>query len=135
MIIICASTVGAQTDIFNESWRWAHFTTESGLPSNNIYNIIETADSTLWALSDAGIAWYDGFQWINVPIAKSMLPNFLGPISDYCRDSVIYYFGGICKGGNRVSRISLSQTVPTFTMLFIFRAILSLCMSTTHYIT
>ncbi len=99
MIIICASTVGAQTDIFNESWRWAHFTTESGLPSNNIYNIIETADSTLWALSDAGIAWYDGFQWINVPIVKSMLANYSGQISDYCRDSVIYYFGGICKGG------------------------------------
>lgn len=89
-----------------------HFTTESGFPSNNVVDVIETPDSTLWAVSDAGIEWYDGFQWINVPIAKSAFTNFSGPISDYRKDSIILYrAGGIYVGGKLgFSKIQISDS-------------------------
>jgi PAS domain S-box-containing protein len=39
------------------------FTTVSGLPSNRILDVVETGDSTIWALTSSGLAWYDGFRW------------------------------------------------------------------------
>lgn len=65
----------AQPDLFDESWRWVNFTTESGLPSNNVFDVIETPDSTLWAVCDAGIAWYDGFQWNPVQTSRPSPPE------------------------------------------------------------
>ena len=58
IIAVCALTAAAQIDTFNESWRWVHFTTESGLPSSNVSDIVETPDSTLRAIAGAGGAIY-----------------------------------------------------------------------------
>jgi PAS domain S-box-containing protein len=65
---LCLSIAGpaaltAQTDTFEESWRWALFTTASGLPSDRVLDIVETHDGVVWAATDAGAAWFDGFQW------------------------------------------------------------------------
>lgn len=57
---------------FNESWRWAHFTTESGLPSNRIIQILDSKDSQPWVMTSSGLAWFDGFQW-NVIDSKAGL--------------------------------------------------------------
>ncbi|MBI4535261.1 MAG: hypothetical protein HY708_03215, partial [Ignavibacteriae bacterium] len=51
---------------FDEEWRWVLFTTESGLPSNFVFSVVETNDGTVWVATTAGIAWYDGYQWIPV---------------------------------------------------------------------
>ncbi|MBI3195709.1 MAG: PAS domain S-box protein [Ignavibacteriae bacterium] len=48
---------------FSEDWRWVHFTSESGLPSNVIYQIYETSDSTIGVATPSGLASFDGFQW------------------------------------------------------------------------
>lgn len=53
----------AQTNPLEESWRWAHFSTSSGLPSNIVRDIKDAPDGTPWALTVAGPAWFDGFQW------------------------------------------------------------------------
>ncbi len=44
-------------------WRWVHFTTESGLPSNRIKTIAELDDGTIWAGTLKGLARFDGYQW------------------------------------------------------------------------
>lgn len=46
----------------DDSWRWAVFTTEDGLPSNCIEHVIESGDGTHWAATTRGMAWYDGFR-------------------------------------------------------------------------
>ena len=39
------------------------FTTTSGLPSNRVLDVVETADGTVWAATSSGLAWYDGYRW------------------------------------------------------------------------
>lgn len=56
----------AQFERLYESWRWAHFTTTSGLPSNIVDDIVETDNGTVWASTVFGIAWFDGFRWNKV---------------------------------------------------------------------
>jgi hypothetical protein len=90
VILVVCSLSHAQN--FDESWRWVQFTTESGLPSNNVFDVIETPDSTLWAVCDAGVAWYDGFQWQRVQIPASHLPRINTPVCDYRNDSLLIGF-------------------------------------------
>lgn len=49
-----------------------HFTTESGLPSNQVYDVTESSDGTVWVATAGGLAWFTGYQW--VPIDTSWIP-------------------------------------------------------------
>jgi PAS domain S-box-containing protein len=53
----------SQLETLGDSWRWVHFTAESGLPSNHVYDVIETGDGTVWAPTGEGVARYDGYLW------------------------------------------------------------------------
>ena len=57
-----AQDIDATKSLF-EAWRWVHYTTQSGLPTNHVDDVIETPAGTVWAVTEAGLAWYDGYQW------------------------------------------------------------------------
>jgi len=63
--------LGAQAP-FGDSWRWTEFTTEAGLPSNAVSDVVEARDGTPWAATDGGVAWYDGFQWHAVSAGEEL---------------------------------------------------------------
>jgi PAS domain S-box-containing protein len=46
-----------------ERWRWAHFTRESGLPSDFVSSVTDVPGDGIWVVTRAGIARYDGFVW------------------------------------------------------------------------
>ncbi len=73
--VLSASLPLAQTagEEFHERWRWAHFTTVDGLPSNHIEQLIDLGDTT-YAGTDVGLARYDGWRWTHLG-AKSGLPE------------------------------------------------------------
>jgi PAS domain S-box-containing protein len=53
----------SQNENYYQPWRWVKFTSEFGLPSNYILDVIETEDGTVWAATTSGVAYYDGFLW------------------------------------------------------------------------
>ncbi len=57
-----------------EAWRWAQFTLESGLPSNDITALAETQDGIVWTGTTSGLAWYDDYRW-NTIDSSSGLPR------------------------------------------------------------
>ena len=73
-VLLFFQQADAQFERLYESWRWAHFTTTSGLPSNIVESVIEADDSTVWVSTAKGIAWYDGYRWIPV-IVDSLFPQ------------------------------------------------------------
>lgn len=54
---------GAQTDGFGDVWRWTVFTTESGLPSGAVNDVVRDTDGRYWVATEVGLAWFDGFVW------------------------------------------------------------------------
>ena len=40
----------------NQAWRWVLYTTESGLPSDRVLNVVESTTGVLWAQTGAGLA-------------------------------------------------------------------------------
>jgi ligand-binding sensor domain-containing protein len=72
LLAVWAAPSHAQADTFGESWRWAHFTTAYGLPSNTVYDLAEATDGTVWASTEAGLAWYDGFIWHPVGLSRGL---------------------------------------------------------------
>jgi PAS domain S-box-containing protein len=126
ILVLFALPSVARTQHFDESWRWVHFTTESGLPSNNIYDVIETPDSTLWAVCDAGIAWYDGFQWQPVQLPATHLPNSNTPLCDYRNDSLLIGFDDEWYAVGRQGFVKLS--IPSQCKLKYFSGDTILCL-------
>jgi two-component system, NarL family, sensor histidine kinase UhpB len=82
--LLSVSYAFPQTSTFNEDWRWVSFTTESGLPSNIVKQLIETTDGTVWVITSAGLAWYDGFRWYHVDndSLPQSIPHWISPFSD-----------------------------------------------------
>ncbi len=56
-------TAPATDQVFQDQWRWAHFTVDSGLPSNNVLDVVETPAGTVWASTGGGVAWFDEYRW------------------------------------------------------------------------
>jgi ligand-binding sensor domain-containing protein len=73
----------------NQDWRWVHFTTASGLPSDGVQSIFEDTLGTVWVGTTSGLAWYDGFQWIAIDTTKG-IP----------RDSTVSVYGNIDDSGD-----------------------------------
>ncbi len=46
-LLLFPAPLHAQNDPLYEDWRWVHFTTASGLPSNTIINVVETTEGVV----------------------------------------------------------------------------------------
>ncbi|MBI3766065.1 MAG: hypothetical protein HY277_06145, partial [Ignavibacteriales bacterium] len=107
-------SIQAQSEEFNEEWRWVHFTTESGLPSDHIYEIVETSDGTPWVATSKGLAWYDGFRWHAVPdslgIPIALDASMDGCLTPHGKDKVFanFYEGLYDVSQNSVQKIRLN---------------------------
>lgn len=58
------------TDQFAESWRWVHFTTASGLPSDTVSTAVDLPGDSLWALSRGTVSRFDGYRWRPVDLPE-----------------------------------------------------------------
>jgi len=99
----------AQVFPFQDSWRWAHFTTESGLPSDQVFCIAETPDGTIWAGTQKGLAWFDGYLWHSQDNRHGIPADQISVIEPYGRDSVFCVIRGtLYVGGKDRFRLLLS---------------------------
>lgn len=90
--VLWASVFGKGLLRFDGS-TWALFdTSNSGLPSNDIFDITTAPDGTLWLATSAGLVSYDGQQWTVTNTANSDLP------SDRLRKLAFDHTGGLYVG-------------------------------------
>jgi PAS domain S-box-containing protein len=73
-VLILSSTAPLQgpSETIDVAWRWVPYTTETGLPSNQIVDLVETTTGTLWVTTGSGLAWYDEFRWHQVALPLRM---------------------------------------------------------------
>jgi PAS domain S-box-containing protein len=95
-LLLFAGTGQAQEigEPFQDTWRWVHFTQASGLPSNQVQNIIETADGTPWALTQEGLAWYDGWHWHTIREEGGLPAGLVDYIDVIEGDQILAISGG-----------------------------------------
>ena len=74
---------------FNDPWRWVQFKTASGLPSNSVYDVVETPSGTVWAATQRGLAWYDGFRWHEMGAAQGIPAVLPRAIATYGDDEIV----------------------------------------------
>jgi len=63
LVTAAPTRAAAQLNGFRDSWRWAYFTTDDGLPSNAVNDVVRATDGRYWAATERGLAWFDGFMW------------------------------------------------------------------------
>ncbi|MEI6668693.1 MAG: response regulator [Acidobacteriota bacterium] len=70
--VLAATTVLAQSVAPADNWRWSRFTTRDGLPSDEVVDVVDAYDGTLWVLARGGVAYFDGFRWQAVPLPATV---------------------------------------------------------------
>lgn len=68
LLFLLVQPAAAQIPELYDEWRWVQFDRSSGLPSLQILNLFELPSGEPWVHTLNGIGWYDGFQWVNVPV-------------------------------------------------------------------
>ena len=84
LVALAAASAGAQTQDLYELWRWTHFGEQDGIPLGQVRHLTQTSDSTLWAATFDGIAWFDGYQW-QTREGDSALPTGFPAVSSTSR--------------------------------------------------
>jgi ligand-binding sensor domain-containing protein len=104
---VYALPLHSQPTPFAEAWRWARFSTESGLPSNHITKIFETSDSVVWVATPKGPAWFDGYQWIQLKRGNSPGSSADDALRDVCGGMILVSNKGKVYLGTRDSLVLL----------------------------
>jgi PAS domain S-box-containing protein len=71
-LTLLSGPANASTASYLDAWRWVHFTTASGLPSDFVTTVVDVPGSGAWALTRGGAARFDGFRWRAVPQPKGV---------------------------------------------------------------
>ncbi|HCV44078.1 MAG TPA: hypothetical protein DGH68_11385, partial [Bacteroidetes bacterium] len=115
--LFCQGTLFAQFEKLNESWRWAQFSSENGLPSSRVFGIAETPSGKIWATTEFGLAWFDGYCWHAVGKeegvpgvrARAVVPDAAGQVF-VLLDGNLYHGGE--HGFRRILLTHKGQTMP-----------------------
>jgi len=70
--VAAACPAAAQSPRSPEVWRWIAFAADAGLPGTRVSALGETSDGVIWAGTDKGLAWFDGYRWRAIPAALGM---------------------------------------------------------------
>lgn len=78
-----------------ESWRWVSFGTAEGLPSPVVLHVAQGGDSTIWAGTERGLAWYDGYRWQLAALPAGVPGNAgVSLLRRDARGGILAYIGG-----------------------------------------
>jgi ligand-binding sensor domain-containing protein/two-component sensor histidine kinase len=97
--------------VFNllaQSPAFRHYTTDDGLPSSEVYYIIQDKKGYIWFATDMGVSRFDGYNFENFDIQKGLPSNtifeifedykgriwfssFSGELSYYYNDTIVQY--------------------------------------------
>ena len=73
LVVLWSTTyLFAQSSLYNEPWRWAHFSTNEGLPSNRVLGILEQPNGVAWVNTSDGLAYFNNFYWIRMGASKGV---------------------------------------------------------------
>ncbi len=100
LIFFCVQECALGLSPFEEPWGWVRFDTSSGLPSQRVLQVLETADGTVWAKTDLGLAWYDGYWWHAVG-PKPGFPRPAGTLAEGAAGRVLAAVDGKLLAGGK----------------------------------
>jgi ligand-binding sensor domain-containing protein len=62
---------------FSQTYNYTKYTTEDGLPSNEVYYILEDSKGFLWFATDNGISRFDGYDFKNYSDKDGLIDNLV----------------------------------------------------------
>lgn len=87
-----------------------HYTTEDGLPSNEVYDLLQDRHGFLWFATDNGLSQYDGYEFRNYHVKDGLVDAIIFELTED-------YRGRIWYGGNN-SRLGYYDRGSWYTYRF-----------------
>jgi PAS domain S-box-containing protein len=106
VLFIAANMIQAQE--FQDSWRWTTYQAGTGLESVRVFDVVETKDGTVWALTQSGIAWSEGYDWNMIGAQQEMPATRAWAITAVSDSEIVATFSGEIFLFGRATRKRLS---------------------------
>jgi PAS domain S-box-containing protein len=94
VLFLGSTNLTAQARAINDSWRWVHYTTQSGLPSDRVFQICETKSGGVWAATQNGLAWYNGYYWQGINQTRGLPSRYASSVIRAAGDSIFTVIDG-----------------------------------------
>ena len=101
--VFCVHHLIAQTPVFK------NYTTNDGLPSNEVYNCCSDKDGYMWFFTDRGAARYDGKSFINYTTDNGLPDNFVNKYA-FSPKGVLWVLGGLKQ--NKLAYFDGEKFIP-----------------------
>lgn len=100
---LAPTRLAAQSHPLNEAWRWVQYDMASGLPSDRVLDVAETTEDVLWASTEGGLAWYDGYRWQPASLAGEAEdePRISNIVPDLAGQLLVTAGGRLYRGDGR----------------------------------
>jgi ligand-binding sensor domain-containing protein len=79
-----------------------HYGPINGLPSSNIYDIVQDMTGRIWLATENGVTCYDGYEFTNLPVPKGLPDNSFIKLYQGAEDRIWFIsFGGYLASWSR----------------------------------
>ncbi|RZK48276.1 MAG: diguanylate cyclase [Pedobacter sp.] len=112
--------------IFAQSLHFPHYTKQNGLPSNNLFNILQDKKGYLWIATDAGVSRFDGNNFENFSIDDGLPDNQILQLKEDKKGRIwflsfsgklSYFYNGIIyseKNDSKLKALHLNAVIVSF---------------------
>ncbi|MBL4734642.1 MAG: LytTR family transcriptional regulator DNA-binding domain-containing protein [Flavobacteriales bacterium] len=123
IIILGLSTVAPQLTFCQQPQpTFRHYTVEDGLPSSEVYHVIQDSRGYIWFATDMGVSRFDGYEFQNMSLADGLPDNTVFNIYEDYRGRIWFIpFSGQLSyyEGNSIHEYEYNDTLQkVFTKLY-----------------
>ena len=81
-LFILLQLLSACLDAQQTQYGWRNYTTNDGLPSSEVYTVIQDKKGFLWFGTDKGVSRFDGYSFQNFGAKEGLLDNVINCIQE-----------------------------------------------------
>ena len=74
---ICIFFLFISTFLFSQEPKYVHYTTDNGLPSSEVYDILQDSKGYMWFATDNGVSRFDGYKFHNYTLKDGLLSRVI----------------------------------------------------------
>jgi ligand-binding sensor domain-containing protein len=96
--IFCLLVLSPGSLCFSQTFSYHSYNVNDGLPSSQVYDILQDRDKFVWIATDRGVSRFDGYIFTNYAFAEGLLDNTVYKLYEdgFGRIWFLSYYGKLC---------------------------------------
>ncbi len=89
---VCVFFLFVSLFLFSQEPKYVHYTTDDGLPSSEVYDILQDSKGYMWFATDNGVSRFDGYKFHNYTRDDGLLSRTIFDLFEDCRGRIWFAY-------------------------------------------